>query len=668
MARNKNFLDWTDFTTPASGRELQNNSIRKTLKYDIYQDKTKFKAVALTDMHPLSQEGADIVAGTAYDLDEIGTGDFASLKNIRWVFRARILGNDSPHNFIPDPCDTTYVRTTDDIAKAMSYIQMHTQFITPTDYEMDEGDDLVRQGDVVWVELDKNVSGYDLQMGRYVSKITAEHVGETSVMRRGRMRTTATEHVCDNMRDIFNERDAARIPTGDEGLISPPSDARVASVRIPVQEPTSPAVVALIPTIVGTESTVFGSPGLTDSMQLLPTTLEMGSLGHSVVHEPSHLRLVSPVVRSAWSKFYWPLVAMLAGSDLGTIGRLIPESKWASYLDGDAIRRGTSASGVARTGSGASELALVQRLNSAWRYRAPRSRCSHLGDRSILDYNEAIKNDPRRTDEIVRSTNPLNPLEVKALVENTAMRFGMQPPYEGLGYNEMDPRVFEFIRLMWDTPTVEMPQHCGGLLGPAGRQPTGPARRLAEGFSALGKCDPRMCYCWNNPGDQAWSAAYISSILRNIDPTFPGSFAHHFYVQAGLIGRGIKADTYNIGSINDALSRTPVSFSYIGPHWQTFSLTDETVQINVGDVLVEDKHYPGSSWPSSHGDLVWKITGFPGEEMLWLAGGNLSNTNRTDIQIPAPNRLVGKNGVLAKPLHGYASRCAWYKVVLKKMI
>jgi len=212
MARNKNFLDWTEFTTPASGRDLQQNSIRKTLKYDVYQDKTKFKAIALTDMHPLSQEATDIVIQSGYDYDAISSGDRASMKNVRWVFRARILGKDSPHNFIPDPCDTTYIRKKADMARAMSYTQMHTQFITPTDYDFKRGQAIVRQGDVVWVELDKNVAGYNLQMGRFISRVKEEHV---SIDRSDN--SAALAFYCDNIQDIFNNRDAERVPIGDQG-------------------------------------------------------------------------------------------------------------------------------------------------------------------------------------------------------------------------------------------------------------------------------------------------------------------------------------------------------------------------------------------------------------------------------------------------------------------
>ena len=226
MARNKNFLDWTLFTDPSSGRELHNNSIRKTLKYDIYQDKTKFKAVALTDMEPMSEEGSNIIAGSgtgdgSYTMQGFEDAELATMKNVRWQFKARILGHDSPHNFIPNPCDTTYVRTAEDMERAMSYVQMHTTFITPTDFDMDGGRELVKQGDIVWVQLEKNVSSYDLQLGKFLSKIKAEHIGnlENPTTVSGR----AANWECENLQSIFNDKDASDTRPDRQGLIDPES-------------------------------------------------------------------------------------------------------------------------------------------------------------------------------------------------------------------------------------------------------------------------------------------------------------------------------------------------------------------------------------------------------------------------------------------------------------
>jgi hypothetical protein len=233
VSRNKNFLDWTLFTTPSMGRDLVDNSIRKTLKYDVYQDKTKFKAIALTDMTPLSQEASNILDRARMDISRIPNSEIASMKNVRWIFRARILGANSPHNFIPDPCDTTYIQKKEDMATAMSYIQMHTQFITPTDFDFKRGAALVRKGDTVWVELDKNVVGYNLQMGRFISKMKAEHVSIS--------RETGGETLpfyCDNLRDIFNDRDASRVPIVGRGptTLTQPTNLQAIEARYAHEE------------------------------------------------------------------------------------------------------------------------------------------------------------------------------------------------------------------------------------------------------------------------------------------------------------------------------------------------------------------------------------------------------------------------------------------------
>jgi len=643
MARNKNFLDWTEFTTPASGRDLQQNSIRKTLKYDVYQDKTKFKAIALTDMHPLSQETTDKLIASGYDWDKFETDYpdvFASLKNVRWVFRARILGNDSPHHFIPDPCDTTYVRTKDDMATAMSYVQMHTQFITPTDYEMDNGDDLVSQGDIVWVELDKNVAGYELQMGRFISKIKAEHVSDYTGAGTG----GTVEWKCDNIQDIFNERDAERIPSGEEGLQAGVAVPARSSPSVTAQLPTPPPAIVLIPTLVGTQSSVFGSPGLTPETQLQPSTLtaELApnvGVPPYVAASPALSGIPAAIVRTheAWSRFYWPLVERANG--ISRAAQLAAPLGKTKYLTGDIGKAEAAESDPHTRGADA--------IKTTWNYRTPRapSKCDNRGNRFILDLNRhlAFGENQGHIDSIIRSRDPLDPKKVKAMVERVAVQgFAIPPPYEGQGLHEgtarrpPDPRVLDMIKTFWDY--IEVPQFYA---------PT------------PGKCSYKSQYCWLAPHGMAWSAAYISYIVHNVDPTFEAAASHNKYAKAGALSRGVipksKPGRY-VERYKDKYPKT---------NWKIYSLTHETVEIAVGDVLIEDKHYKTSDHGASHADVVWKITGFPGEEILWLAGGNLSGTNTTYIQIPAPNRLLGKLGANAWPIT-YSS-CSKYKVVLKRM-
>lgn len=153
----KQFLDWSGFTTPGSAIDLRLNGIRKALEYDTYGNQTVFKAIALTDAWPLNAAAADQITGGGF-LAGPAVTDF--------IFKGRILGDNSPHGFLPDPCDPTQAG---DSAKAMSLVKMHTSFVSTADSEL-EDNSMVKQGDIIWVELKHNVFSYDLQYGKFIKK------------------------------------------------------------------------------------------------------------------------------------------------------------------------------------------------------------------------------------------------------------------------------------------------------------------------------------------------------------------------------------------------------------------------------------------------------------------------------------------------------------------
>ena len=153
----KQFLDWSGFTTPGSAIDLRLNGIRKALEYDTYGNQTVFKAIALTDAWPLNAAAADQITGG---------GLLAGAAVTDFIFKGRILGDNSPHGFLPDPCDPTQAG---DSARAMSLVKMHTSFVSTADSEL-EDNSMVKQGDIIWVELKHNVFSYDLQYGKFIKK------------------------------------------------------------------------------------------------------------------------------------------------------------------------------------------------------------------------------------------------------------------------------------------------------------------------------------------------------------------------------------------------------------------------------------------------------------------------------------------------------------------
>jgi len=151
----RDIIDFSTFTDPSTAFDLYSNSIRRSFSYDSYGNKTKFRAVVLTNPIPVSPSDLQYFTGTPENK--------TSKKFDRYVYRARILGANSPHEFLPNPCDATYAI---DPENALKVIEMHTLFIS--DVEFGTGESLPRINTVVEVELEKNTFGYNLQYGKHI--------------------------------------------------------------------------------------------------------------------------------------------------------------------------------------------------------------------------------------------------------------------------------------------------------------------------------------------------------------------------------------------------------------------------------------------------------------------------------------------------------------------
>lgn len=159
MSREK--IDWSTFSDDMGALDLFGTTLRRSMGYDSYTARTRFKARALTDMFELST--SEVMA-----IDGGSTGGNGSA---RYGFKARIIGENSPHSFIPDPCDPSLL-----IDENATYrqIALHTTFLSNT---ADSGENVTR-GDIVVVEVDRSDHSYDLEYGRFVS--VSSHEAPTS--------------------------------------------------------------------------------------------------------------------------------------------------------------------------------------------------------------------------------------------------------------------------------------------------------------------------------------------------------------------------------------------------------------------------------------------------------------------------------------------------------
>lgn len=136
-------------------------------------------------------------------------------------------------------------------------------------------------------------------------------------------------------------------------------------------------------------------------------------------------------------------------------------------------------------------------------------------------------------------------------------------------------------------------------------------------------------------GKYPWSAVYVSFMMNRALDTWKTSTAHWSYAHDALQNR----------------------FQKKKGTWVLFTLYDDQKWISVqeGDVLLKPR--AGSRY-NSHGDIVWKVD--YKEKLAYLAGGNLSDTNKINNTIQV--RMSGNRLYYDLP-----SSTSDYLLVIKKM-
>ena len=160
----RQFLSRTDFTNPDTALDLYGNSLRSAFSYDVYEGKSVFDAVVLT--RPLFLVDAEIRPDdTSAGFVNQSAREAGRLD--KFAFKARILPSDcpSPHAYIPDPCDIQVAEEYSDISKLYN---LHTTFISSDDYTRSNSA-VPKIGDIVRVELVRNIFSFNLQFGTFLS-------------------------------------------------------------------------------------------------------------------------------------------------------------------------------------------------------------------------------------------------------------------------------------------------------------------------------------------------------------------------------------------------------------------------------------------------------------------------------------------------------------------
>lgn len=134
---------FNDFDTPNGSYNLFQNAMRKAIDYDANISDI-FEAKVLTRPTLVTKQPSNV----RFEVGESG-------KTETFAFMARILGTNSPHRFLEDPCRIGDTERVESRRKAFNLIQMHTKVFMQTNSQSP----LPEIGDIVKLKLERGSYG-----------------------------------------------------------------------------------------------------------------------------------------------------------------------------------------------------------------------------------------------------------------------------------------------------------------------------------------------------------------------------------------------------------------------------------------------------------------------------------------------------------------------------
>ncbi len=191
-------LDESMFTTHTEALDLLWHSLRSSLSFSLYGNRTRFTAQVLSPSIEIGSDQAQVIKSGQSDPGNPRSTAGAGRK----LFKARIIGPASPHLHLPDPCR---LHNAAKPSYTIGLIAMHTTFVLE-----DENLEVPEVNDMVLVELYPGAGGgrYNLQMGACVGIADSKSANAPS-----------TPYACfSNVSDLFGsgfaDRDISTIGNG----------------------------------------------------------------------------------------------------------------------------------------------------------------------------------------------------------------------------------------------------------------------------------------------------------------------------------------------------------------------------------------------------------------------------------------------------------------------
>lgn len=176
----KNYLDFSLFDEVGDAMDLLANTIRSSFKYDSLDGKDVFRAVVLTMPIPMDISKIETFIPLSVNSNEDEDEDeqiarlLAESDEIpKFIFKARILGPNSPHAFLPNPCNQATLKELKAQNRTQDVIDLHTTVIASSAQQKPQ------IGSIVEIKLNPGTFKYDLQTASLVGFVS----NDSSVIR-----------------------------------------------------------------------------------------------------------------------------------------------------------------------------------------------------------------------------------------------------------------------------------------------------------------------------------------------------------------------------------------------------------------------------------------------------------------------------------------------------
>jgi len=177
----KNYFSFSQFDELGDAMGLFYETIKGAFNYDSLEGKDVFDAIVLTEPIPMSIDQIDSfipsppspggVAGAARNLLGIDDDEIP-----KFIFKAKIIGLDSPHLFRPDVCDQEVLKELEAQQKVQDVLDMFIDVVAVGATEKPS------KGNIIKVRLEPGTYKYNLQSCEYVGLVTDQTNTVTNII------------------------------------------------------------------------------------------------------------------------------------------------------------------------------------------------------------------------------------------------------------------------------------------------------------------------------------------------------------------------------------------------------------------------------------------------------------------------------------------------------